>query len=304
MAMTSSRSEGEALTTQLADAPAQKRSLGSRVFRLIRREPLATVFSVFLLTVAVVAIAAPYIAPHEPNALVGARLLSPSSDYPLGTDELGRDVFTRLLYGARVSMLVGVLSVILTMIVGGSLGIISGFFFGWLDNVIQRVMDALMSFPALILAIALVAVLGRSTLNVVLAISIVMMPVTQRVVRSAVLVEMTQAYVEAARVVGASRLRIMTHHLLPNVFVPMVIVASGSLGIAILTEAALSFLGLGVQPPTPSWGNMINASSRLFLFKAPWIAIFPGLAITAVVMAFNFIGDAVRDEMDPRLRNR
>jgi peptide/nickel transport system permease protein len=201
-------------------------------------------------------------------------------------------------------MIVGFTAVVLTVSVGGALGLISGFFFGWVDTVIQRLMDALMAFPALILAIALVAVLGRSTLNVVLAISIVMVPVTQRVVRSAVLVEMTQPYVEAARVVGASQLRIMTRHLLPNVFVPIVIIGSSSLGAAILTEAALSFLGLGVQPPTPSWGNMINASSRLFLFRAPWIAVFPGLAITLVVMAFNFIGDAVRDEMDPRLRGR
>jgi peptide/nickel transport system permease protein len=131
-----------------------------------------------------------------------------------------------------------------------------------------------------------------------------MVPVTVRIVRSAVLVEMTQPYIEAARVVGARRTRIMARHLLPNVLVPIVIVGSSSLGIAILTEAALSFLGLGVQPPTPSWGNMINASSRLFLFKAPWVAIFPGLAITAVVTAFNFIGDAIRDEMDPRLRSR
>ena len=279
-------------------------SLGRSLLKLMRRELIATVFTLFLLTVIVLGVAAPLIAPHEPNELVGPRLLGPSSEFPLGTDELGRDVFSRVLYGARVSLIVGFAAVVLTMVVGGVLGIVSGFFFGWVDNLIQRVMDALMAFPALILAIALVAALGRSTSNVVLAISIVMIPVTVRIVRSAVLVEMTQAYIEAARVVGANRTRIMARHLLPNVLVPIVIVGSSSLGIAILTEAALSFLGLGVQPPTPSWGNMINASSRLFLFKAPWVAIFPGLAITAVVTAFNFIGDAIRDEMDPRLRSR
>jgi ABC-type dipeptide/oligopeptide/nickel transport system permease subunit len=282
----------------------QVQSFGRGAWRLARRQPLAAVFVVLLLAVIVLGLAAPVIAPHEPSALVDARLLSPSAKYPLGTDELGRDVLSRVIFGARISMIVGFTAVILTVSVGGALGLISGFFFGWVDTVIQRLMDALMAFPALILAIALVAVLGRSTLNVVLAISIVMVPVTQRVVRSAVLVEMTQPYVEAARVVGASQLRIMTRHLLPNVFVPIVIIGSSSLGAAILTEAALSFLGLGVQPPTPSWGNMINASSRLFLFRAPWIAVFPGLAITLVVMAFNFIGDAVRDEMDPRLRGR
>jgi ABC-type dipeptide/oligopeptide/nickel transport system permease subunit len=282
----------------------QVQSFGRGAWRLARRQPLAAVFVVLLLAVIVLGLAAPVIAPHEPSALVDARLLSPSAKYPLGTDELGRDVLSRVIFGARISMIVGFTAVILTVSVGGALGLISGFFFGWVDTVIQRLMDALMAFPALILAIALVAVLGRSTLNVVLAISIVMVPVTQRVVRSAVLVEMTQPYVEAARVVGASQVRIMTRHLLPNVFVPIVIIGSSSLGAAILTEAALSFLGLGVQPPTPSWGNMINASSRLFLFRAPWIAVFPGLAITLVVMAFNFIGDAVRDEMDPRLRGR
>jgi peptide/nickel transport system permease protein len=279
-------------------------SFGRSLLKLMRRELIATALTLFLLAVIVLGVAAPLIAPYEPNALVGPRLLEPSSEFPLGTDELGRDVFSRVLYGARVSLIVGFAAVVLTMVVGGVLGIVSGFFFGWVDNVIQRVMDALMAFPALILAIALVAAMGRSTSNVVLAISIVMVPVTVRIVRSAVLVEMTQPYIEAARVVGARRTRIMARHLLPNVLVPIVIVGSSSLGIAILTEAALSFLGLGVQPPTPSWGNMINASSRLFLFKAPWVAIFPGLAITAVVTAFNFIGDAIRDEMDPRLRSR
>jgi ABC-type dipeptide/oligopeptide/nickel transport system permease subunit len=284
------------------DEARRGRSTVKGALRLERRQPIATFFAFLLLGVIFLGIAAPVVSPHEPRALVDARLLSPSATYPLGTDELGRDVLSRVIHGARVSMIVGFSAVILTVAVGGGLGIISGYFFGWVDTTIQRLMDALMAFPALILAIALVAVLGRSTLNVVLAISIVMVPITQRVVRSAVLVEMTQPYIEAARVVGASQIRIMLRHLLPNVFVPIVIVGSSSLGAAILTEAALSFLGLGVQPPTPSWGNMINASSRLFLFKAPWIAVFPGLAIMLVVMAFNFIGDAIRDELDPRLR--
>lgn len=279
-------------------------ALRRRAVRLMRRQPLATLFVAFLLGVIMLAVAAPVVAPHQPNELVDARLLRPSRDYPLGTDELGRDVLSRVMYGGRVSLIVGFAAVVLTVALGAALGLISGFFFGWVDTSIQRLMDALMAFPALVLAIALVAVLGRSTLSVVLAISIVMVPVTQRVVRSAVLVETTQAYVEAARVLGAGRVRIMARHLLPNVFVPIVIVASSSLGAAILTEAALSFIGLGVQPPTPSWGNMINASSRLFLFRAPWIAVFPGLAITLVVMAFNFIGDAIRDELDPRLRGK
>jgi ABC-type dipeptide/oligopeptide/nickel transport system permease subunit len=279
-------------------------ALGRRAVRLMRRQPLATLFIAFLLGVVMLAVAAPVVAPYPPNELVDARLLRPSRDYPLGTDELGRDVLSRVIYGGRVSLIVGFAAVVLTVALGAALGLISGFFFGWVDTSIQRLMDALMAFPALVLAIALVAVLGRSTLSVVLAISIVMVPVTQRVVRSAVLVETTQAYVEAARVLGAGRVRIMARHLLPNVFVPIVIVASSSLGAAILTEAALSFIGLGVQPPTPSWGNMINASSRLFLFRAPWIAVFPGLAITFVVMAFNFIGDAIRDELDPRLRGK
>lgn len=279
-------------------------ALRRRAVRLMRRQPLATLFVAFLLGVIMLAVAAPVVAPYQPNELVDARLLRPSRDYPLGTDELGRDVLSRVIYGGRVSLIVGFAAVVLTVALGAALGLISGFFFGWVDTSIQRLMDALMAFPALVLAIALVAVLGRSTLSVVLAISIVMVPVTQRVVRSAVLVETTQAYVEAARVLGAGRVRIMARHLLPNVFVPIVIVASSSLGAAILTEAALSFIGLGVQPPTPSWGNMINASSRLFLFRAPWIAVFPGLAITLVVMAFNFIGDAIRDELDPRLRGK
>jgi ABC-type dipeptide/oligopeptide/nickel transport system permease subunit len=269
------------------DEARRGRSTVKGALRLARRQPIATFFAFLLLGVIFLGIAAPVVSPHEPRALVDARLLSPSATYPLGTDELGRDVLSRVIHGARVSMIVGFSAVILTVAVGGGLGIISGYFFGWVDTTIQRLMDALMAFP---------------TLNVVLAISIVMVPITQRVVRSAVLVEMTQPYIEAARVVGASQIRIMLRHLLPNVFVPIVIVGSSSLGAAILTEAALSFLGLGVQPPTPSWGNMINASSRLFLFKAPWIAVFPGLAIMLVVMAFNFIGDAIRDELDPRLR--
>lgn len=295
-----------ARTTDLQGAARyRQRSWWQNLFALIRRKPLGAVGALIILTMGLTAIAAPYIAPHDPLDIDSSVLLvGPQPDYPLGTDDFGRDILSRLIFGARISLQVGLLAVGLGTTTGAMLGLVGGYVGGRLDFVIQRVMDSLMAFPMLVLALAMVAALGPSLRNVILALAVVMVPNSCRVVRSSVLSVREVCYVEAARAVGCPDLRVMFRHILPNCLAPYIIMATAGLGSAILSEASLSFLGLGTPAPAPSWGSMLSGTTQQYMYDAPWLAVFPGMAITLAVFGFNFLGDALRDILDPRLRGQ
>jgi len=281
----------------------RRRSGGRRLLALARRKPLGAIGAGLMLALILVAAFAPLLAPHDPyESISGARLLSPSLDHPMGTDNLGRDLLSRIIYGARISLLIGVLAGGLGTLGGLVVGLVSGYAGGWADNVIQRVVDSLMAFPGLILALTLVATLGPSLRNVMIAIAIGAIPNTSRVIRGAVLSVKEEDFVSAAHALGAPGWRIAVFHIIPNIMAPVLILASVGFGVSIIAEASLSFLGLGAQPPTPSWGVMLSGPSRRFMTDAPWMAIFPGLAISMVIFGINIFGDALRDILDPRLR--
>jgi peptide/nickel transport system permease protein len=244
---------------------------------------------------------APYDA-YELNQRLQFR--GPTLTHWLGTDEFGRDVLTRIIYGARIALFIGFASSLLGATAGAILGVISAYLGGKTDLWLQRVMDVILAFPLLILALAIVTVLGRSIPNLILAIAIPVIPRTARIVRSSALAAKEHAYVEAARAVGGSHVRVMFHHLVPNIMAPYLIVLTAQLGSAILTEASLSFLGLGTAEPTPSWGLMLSGGAPMYAEKAPWLAIFPGIAISLAVFGFNLFGDSLRDALDPKLRHR
>lgn len=254
------------------------------------------------LLVLAAAIAAPLLAPYDPTQMFReARLAAPSGAHWMGTDELGRDVLSRVLYGAQVSVKVGVIAVGIGALGGAIFGLISGYYRGWVDSVISRFMDILFAFPSILLAMAVVAVLGPSLTNTMLAIGIVYIPIFTRVVRASVLEVRELEYVQAAQAIGVSESRILWKHVFPNSVAPLLVQASLALSGAILTEAALSFLGLGVQPPDPSWGSMLSASRR-YMELGPWTTVFPALATMVTVMGFNLLGDGLRDVLDPRLK--
>ncbi len=255
-----------------------------------------------LLVVVLVAVLAPLIAPYPPDEIhTNWRLYPPNQYFLLGTDELGRDLLSRIMYGAQISLQVGLYSVALALSTGTLIGLVAGFFGGWIDDVLMRVMDVLFAFPAILLAIGIMAMLGASATNVVIAIAIVYAPSFARLSRASVLSLREQEFVLATRVLGLSNTRIMLRHIAPNLLAPLLVQTSFSLSTAILTEAALSFLGLGTPPPAPSWGGMLSASRR-YVELAPWTAIFPGAAIMLLVLSFNLFGDGLRDVLDPRLR--
>jgi peptide/nickel transport system permease protein len=233
---------------------------------------------------------------------IDAVLDPPSIAHLFGTDELGRDIFARAVYGGRISLQVGVVSTLLALVVGTSLGLIAGYSGGrWIDNLIMRGIDALLAFPSLVLAIAITAVLGPNLQNAMLAIGIVNIPSFARLVRGQVLTIRPMEFVEAARTLGATPLRVIVFHLLPNTLGPIVVLASLRLAFAVLSEASLSFLGLGAQPPIPTWGSMLNAG-RSYLEQQPWVSFFPGMAIFLTVLGFSVIGDGLRDTLDPRMK--
>lgn len=269
----------------------------------ITRKPLGAAGVVIIVTMIIMAVATPLITSHDPVEWnLTDKLEAPSLTHWLGTDEMGRDLWSRILMGARVSLLIGFASVAFGSTFGGILGIASGWYGGKFDQVVQRIMDALMSIPGIILALAITASLGQSLFNIILAVGIVQIPRANRVVRSQVLAVKESQYVEGARAIGASNLRIMASHITPQCVAPWLIIATGALGIAILTEAQLSFLGLGVQQPEPSWGGMLSGSARDYFVLAPWMAIWPGVGLSLAVYGFNLFGDAIRDVLDPRLR--
>lgn len=272
---------------------------GRIALRRLLRDP-SFLFGAFILAAAaIVAALAPLIAPADPleiRALL--RFRPPDPNHWLGTDNFGRDILSRVIYGARISLQVGLFVVLFTTIGGTVLGVLAGFY-PRLDNPLMRVMDALMAFPAILLAMAITAALGPSQANVVVALSIVYAPRTARVVRGSVLALKEMPFVEAARAVGSRDLRILAQHIVPNALSPILVQATFVFAYAILAEAGLSFIGAGTPPPTPSWGNIL-AEGRGFMRDAPWITIFPGLAIALIVMGLNLIGDALRDALDPR----
>jgi peptide/nickel transport system permease protein len=269
--------------------------------RLLRRSPVAVIGAGLILATVLLAVAADVIAPHNPVAQIARPLLPPGGAYVAGTDELGRDEVSRLIHGARVSLYVGVLSVSIALALGASSGVVAGFYGGWLDNAVMRAMDILFSLPAIVLAIAITGILGPSLTNAMIAIGIVYAPTFARIARGPTLTVVNLAYIEAARAVGAPNRQIMLRHVLPNVSPPLLVQTTVSLSTAILTEAALSFLGLGTQPPTASWGLMLSAA-RQYMLIDPWIALLPGMAIAVTVLGFNLLGDGLRDLLDPRLR--
>ena len=269
----------------------------------LKRKPLGAASATLLLVLVLTAIFADVLAPYDPlSAQPEIRLAAPSRDHPFGTDDIGRDVFSRVIYGSRISLWVGLLAVGIGTMAGMIIGLISGYWEGRIDLVLQRVMDAIQAIPGLILALAIVSVLTPNTTNAMLAIAMVIIPGNSRIVRGAVLTAKQNRYVEAAQAIGCRHPRIILTHILPNVTAPILIIASIWLGNAILIEATLSFLGVGTQPPTPSWGLMLSSTGRAFMEQAPWLAIFPGLAISLAVLGFNLFGDTLRDAWDPKLR--
>src|SRR6266699_5046570 len=276
---------------------------GRALWTVIKRKPLGMASAALILLLVLTAIFANVLAPYDPLAAQPEiRLAAPSWAHPFGTDDIGRDVLSRVIYGSRISLWVGLLAVGIGTCVGMVVGLVSGYWEGRLDLVLQRLMDALMTIPGLILALAIVSVLTPSTTNAMLAIALVIIPGNSRVVRGAVLSAKQNPYVEAAQAMGCRHPRIIMPHILPDVTAPILVIASIWLGNAILIEATLSFLGVGTQPPTPSWGLMLSSTGRAFMEQAPWLAIFPGLAISLAVLAFNLFGDTLRDAWDPKLR--
>lgn len=273
------------------------------VDRFFRRKPLGAVSAVFVLIFLFSAVFAPMLSPYDPQERHPAgSLASPTAINLLGTDQLGRDVLSRIILGARISLTVGLAAVVLGVSIGTLAGLAAGYWGGRVDLVLQRIVDTLMAFPGLILNLFIMAVLGAGLINVVIALAIGMAPNASRIVRGATVSVKQEVYIEAARALGASHKRIIFRYILPNVAAPIIVISTIGLGAAIIAEASLSFLGLGVPPPTPTWGQMIGGSSRLFIERAPWLALFPGIAISLTVMSINLFGDALRDILDPRLR--
>src|SRR5437870_3926073 len=271
--------------------------------RFIRRKPLGALGAVIVVVMLVMAAFAEQYAPYTNiNTIRGARMKAPSTAHWLGTDNLSRDMWSRIVYGARVSITVGFGTIGLAVLLATAVGVSSGYFGGAYDLVVQRVVDAWLSFPYLVIVLSVMAVLGPGLLNVVMALAILIAAVNSRVIRGATITVAQSTYVEAARAVGCGHARIIARHILPNVTATIIILATIGLGTAILAESALSFLGFGVPPPYPAWGAMLSGSGRTYMFRAPWMAIWPGVAISLAVFGFNMLGDALRDILDPRLR--
>jgi peptide/nickel transport system permease protein len=283
------------------DLAPPRTAFGRKLWLVLRGNPLGAVGALFILLLIFVGVFAPLLAPHPISAFISKPNQAPSLSYPFGVDRLGQDIFSRVINGARISLEVGFLAVALGTAVGLAIGILSGYKGGAIDTFIQRGVDVAIAFPQLILLLILIRLLGPSIRNVILAIALGIIPGVARVVRGAALSEKNNQYVEAARAMGASDLRILVRHLIPNVAPLAIVIATTLLGGAILAEAALSFLGLGIPPPNPSWGADISAARNALPYNT-WSALFPGIAISLSVLGFNLLGDSLRDILDPRLR--
>ena len=274
-----------------------------RLGRLTLRKPLGAIGALIVVTLILLAAFADQIAPYPyDESIAGARMKAPSAQFWMGTDNLARDIWSRVVYGARISVTVGFATVALVTLLATAIGVTSAYVGGTVDIVVQRIVDAWMSFPALVIVLSLLAALGPGMLNLILALAILGAAGTSRVIRGATLATLQHPYVEAARALGSGHLRIIVRHVLPNVLATIIILATVALGTVILAESALSFLGFGVPPPYPSWGGMLSGSGRSFMYHAPWMALCPGAAISLAVFGFNMLGDALRDVLDPRLR--
>jgi len=296
-------------TPQLTAVTAGRRWVGARAWPAIRKfiatKPLGAAGGVIILMMVLTAIFADVLTPYDPYTVnQRVQFTAPSLSYWFGTDEFGRDVFTRIVYGARVALFIGLLAAFVGATAGALLGVISAYLGGRVDLYLQRLIDVMLAFPLLILALAIVTVLGRSVPNVILAIAIPIIPRTARIVRSNAMSIKENMYVEAARAVGGSHAWVILRHIIPNVMAPYLIMLTAQFGNAILVEASLSFLGLGTAEPTPSWGLMLSGSALSYAEKAAWLAVFPGLAISLAVFGFNLFGDSIRDALDPKLRHR
>jgi len=283
--------------TALADVPHRS---GSRAWRKFRSNRAALVGGLMVAFFALLALAAPILPIPDPAATDwGAIRKAPSAAHWLGTDEIGRDILSRMIWGARASLMAGVISVAIAVCIGVPFGLVAGYFGGWTDSVISRATEALLALPFLIMAIALAAFLGPSLTNAMIAIGLSAVPIFIRLTRGQVLAVKTEDYVEGARAIGLGHIAIMGRYILPNVIPPILVQATLTVATAIIAEASLSFLGLGQQPPAPSWGSMLNTAKN-FLSQAPWMAVWPGAAIFLVVIGFNLLGDGLRDALDPR----
>jgi peptide/nickel transport system permease protein len=286
--------------TAVTDAPVVRKRPRSRVWTKLRANPSALLGAALVIFFVIVALLAPLLplpGPLETDWMAVRK--PPSAAHPFGTDEIGRDVLSRMVWGAQASLLAGVVSVLIALALGIPLGVAAGYARGWTDAVISRVTEALLAAPFLILAIALAAFLGPSLTNAMIAIGLSAMPVFIRLARGQTMTVMTEDYVESARAIGLSHLAIIWRYILPNIFPPLLVQATLTVATAIIAEASLSFLGLGQQPPAPSWGSMLNIAKN-FLEQAPWMAMWPGIAIFLVVLGFNLLGDGLRDALDPR----
>ncbi|HEX8966242.1 MAG TPA: ABC transporter permease [Chloroflexota bacterium] len=302
------------VTLETLAAPGPARAIGrypkppsavTAVGTFITRKPLGALGAALILLFLVLAIGAQWLAPYAYDVGTAAdRLRSPSLAHPFGTDANGRDLLSRVIWGARVSVTIGFGAVLISTVVAVLVGVTSGYFGGWVDLVVQRVVDIWISFPALVLLVSLVAIVGPGLWSTTVVLGILLAPGTARVVRGAVLSMRNQAYVESAQCIGAGHLRIVRLYVLPNVSAAILVLATTQLGVAILAESTLSFLGYGVPPPFPTWGAMLSGTGRAYMLQSPWLSIWPGLAISAAVFGFNMLGDALRDVLDPRLRGR
>jgi peptide/nickel transport system permease protein len=288
-----------------ATALAPRLTVRQEVLKFVRTKPLGAAGMLIIVGMLGVAAVADVLAPYDPyHGDYGAQFARPSADHWFGTDEFGRDVMTRMMYGARIALFVGFTASLAGCTIGGLLGAISAFLGGKVDLLLERLMDVLLAFPQLILALAIASILGPAVQNVVIAVAIPIIPRAARVVRATALSVKENVYVEAVGALGATRRRVILQHILPNVVAPYIIMLTAQLGGAILAEAALSYLGLGAAEPTPSWGLMLSGSAPSYAEKAPWIALFPGIAISLAVFGFNLFGDSLRDALDPKLRGR
>ena len=294
---------GAEILTGRREAPSLPVRLSKGVTRFVVRKPLGAAGASIILTMVMLAVLAPVISFYDPlEWSISEKLSAPSALHWLGTDDKGRDLWSRIVLGAQISLMVGFGAVGFGSVSGAILGVVSAFYGGRVDAGIQRVMDALMSIPTLILALAIMAALGQSLVNVIIAVGIPQIPRANRVVRSQALAVNQSEYAMAAHAIGATDVRVMALHILPQCVAPWLIIATAGLGTAIIAEASLSFLGLGIPPPQPSWGGMLSGTGRTYYAVAPWLAIWPGLALSLSVYGFNLFGDALRDVLDPRLR--
>jgi peptide/nickel transport system permease protein len=282
---------------------APKPTVAGVAMRFVRTKPLGAAGAVIILGMLALAVFAEVLAPYDPYVGdYGLQFARPSAEHWFGTDEFGRDVLSRIMYGARIALFVGFFASFIGCTIGALLGVVSAYWGGRVDLLLERLMDILLAFPQLILALAIASILGPAVQNVVIAISIPVIPRVARVIRAAALSVKENVYVEAVQALGASRRRVILQHIIPNVTAPYIIMVTAQLGAAILAEAALSYLGLGAAEPTPSWGLMLSGSAPSYAEKAPWIALFPGIAISLGVFGFNLFGDSLRDALDPKLR--